>query len=104
MTDEEYVKRSVELAEGWELTCDVFNTYVGIGRWKHILPGIPQVALDVLAAQLVRQVSRTHEIYIGPESIEIRRHIGTYCDEARVYSGDRTLNTLKAIVDSGVLE
>jgi len=93
----DYVKKAVELADGWRLD--------GNGVWPpRPLPGAPfqeatkvQVTLDALAAQLVRQVDAT--VY----SCQVGRGMAQ-CYNSIQQGPDRTMNTIKAIVDSGVLD
>ncbi len=94
MNDQEYICKAVELAEGWE-----------------IAPKINAViALDALAAQLVRQVDkalkdwRCLELFEGHTAVRKFEPLSeTGKDLAACYGEGRTMNTIKAIVDSGVL-
>ncbi len=64
-----------------------------------------QYLLDALAAQLVRQVDALvfYRLIIEPTGVDIESEAtGDRIAEAR--HGDRTMNTIKAIVDSEVLE
>ena len=113
MTD--YIKRAVELADGW-------NWLDGKGKWAIWAPWNDallaysaehiesQWVLDALAAQLVRQVDaiENFELLIRRDVTQL---INVYSeafemDEMIEYSGGhgRTMNTIRAIVDSGVLE
>jgi len=110
VTDNEYVKKAVELA-GWQ------TTRLGNQRVKVFVPweeGIvkdigyidyPHV-LDALAAQLVRQVDAISgiDITIHQTFVDLEQCAdGHWFSIAIPESEDRTMNTIKAIVDSGVL-
>jgi hypothetical protein len=105
MNDQDYIREGAKLANGWKIGSDTFNTYVYFSAWKEILPGLSQPMLDALAAQLVRQVDDTVgyyvDTYIGASVIS-SSHTGESI--ARIMSDDRTMNTIKAIVDSEVLK
>ena len=114
MTDEEYIKAAITLAEGWRL-----NRFDGdlvvidglrLGWPTHRLVDDKVWArpvLDALAAQLVRQVDATNEYlfasaYPGWSSVVPK---GNHSTPLATHEGsDRTMNTLKCIVDSGVLQ
>ena len=106
MTD--YIKKAVELAEGW-----------GFPSESQFLPGSPPIAespsgymgaieatpelLDALAAQLVRQVEGAgYGVCIQYGCVDLTKDMQV----ESTWSGgpDRTMNTIKAIVDSSVLE
>ena len=112
MTDEEIIRRAVELApdcfaiKPWH--DGVFRFVMYAPGWDPVvnftddLNDLPQWFLDALAAQLVRQVDAIH-----PEMLDI------WYDMTRIRTGkerffaegkDRTMNTLRAIVESGVLK
>ena len=96
-----YIKKAVELAEGWD----------DDNEWSRaVLMTQSQRCLDALAAQLVRQVDAlgTVSIMYDDKRIIIRNSqqkdifdIGFY---QRNEVPGRTMNTIKAIIDSGVLE
>ena len=109
-----YIKAAVELADGWRISKGG-DVHAPIDGWPEgfLLPEVGPFAKDALAAQLVRQVDALDGYFVG---------VGCEFDEANraaVYgpkfkachgylisdeSGpDRTMNTIKAIVDSGVL-
>lgn len=95
MNNDDYIRKAVELADGWYIT----HIYDGedIVAWtdrqyppSFVLQSMDRWGLDALAAQLVRQV----------DALE-----GYWVKNICCISGDdRTLNTIKAIVNSGVLE
>lgn len=94
MNDQEYIRKGVELADDvwpWDF-------------WKTGVQDISEMSgleIDALAAQLVRQVDAS-----SPSSVAIY-HGSTqvFADSGftRRKGDDRTMNTIKAIVDSGVL-
>ena len=100
MTDEDYIKQAIELADGWSISEGRFFVppFFNLSTEQ-----LQQSDLDALAAQLVRQVDALGyvEILIFACGTEVRlsgqEHV------ARIASG-RTMNTIKAIVDSGVLK
>ena len=102
MNDEEYVRKAVELADGIEF---------GEAEDQLVIQGetITSVyGLDILAAQLVRQVdgSTRHHVEITHGWAAVRT--GIAYEEIRSisasYGPDRTMGTIRVIVDSGVLE
>ena len=117
----DYIKAAVELADNFEL--DSINAYYwhdpsygegfdGIAVDK----GKPdRWFLDSLAAQLVRQVDALDEDYVVTVGNEMEpKRVVLYGPTFRMWRGrridgdtdgpDRTMNTIKAIVDSGVLK
>ncbi len=113
MTQQDYIKKAVELADGWAL-CDGWFMLPGFRKdvyfdkppdWHDDARQIDQIDLDALAAQLTRQVDAL-AVTIGPTYIGIRdtKEIGMPVVYERTFIGDRTKNTIKAIVDSGVLD
>lgn len=111
MTDKDIIRKAVELADGWcwnwdgAFNADISNQMI-FGRGA-VDP--QQWALDALAAQLVRQVDALHDGWLF-ESYEDRATVIRFdlCGMPRQKwheSGtDRTMNTLRAIVESGVLD
>lgn len=110
MNDQAYIRAGVELADGFSTDEDDFDVYAALSprgqRW-----------LDALAAQLVRQVLATNKTYLI-ETLGRNRDFTTkfffYAEKTGpisddhpdpiVISGkDHTMNTIKAIVDSKVL-
>ena len=111
MNDVEYIKAAVELADGWRLsddaepiiylTNDTNDDYDGMSfmSWSY-----PTWMLDALAAQLVRQVDVLNYLVMVVASKEgtsiVQPDVTFYnpgCNDGR------TINTIKAIVDSEVL-
>ena len=104
-------RKAVELADGWfydetnPRDADVFvATYNGLADVGYIKD---QWVLDALAAQLVRQVDALPDLWVCIEddrtSIQ-HNDDGTVAQLMQMEKPDRTMNTIKAIVDSGVLE
>ena len=102
MTDEEYIRKAVEFIDAGQYPRDHHNQ-----------------ELDVLAAQLVREVDALPDtgpskddgeivvwIEKGATDIIERSTVGVnWCKELLSVRGpNRTMNTIKAIVDSGVLD
>ena len=103
---DDYIKKAVELADGWEAAdSNHIRGPVHPTTWLIVPDGVPQYALDALAAQLVRQVDakggnlivvkQASTTILGANDPPIFKHCS--------YGDDRTMNTIKAIVDSGVL-
>ena len=101
------IRKAVELADGWRNIrgTDVhyvqspFTGLCGLGR-------LSQGEKDALAAQLVRQVDALKiQLFesggVGQALVWKSNHL---IDKTEVRGPDRTLNTIKAIVESGVLE
>ena len=121
MTDEEVIRKAVELAEGFYQEFDIWYLLKGRIRWgenttfssrcSFIDP--PVEMLDALAAQLVRQVEVPGRLRVQVDTgfTAIRKCKSlkngvtpTWVDLHATYGPDRTMNTIHAIVDSGVLE
>ena len=105
MSDQDYIRKAVELADGWEPFNSVAVKCRGDVMWTNLNDEdeTAQVTLDALAAQLVRQV-------VGVDGIEVIVQHGEaalWAFDSMLGSSkgpDRTMNTIKAIVDSGVLD
>ncbi len=101
MKESEYIRAGVELADGWRVNdLDEQVIHCGFGLIQ-VLDCIKPQYLDALAAQLVRQVD------------EAGKEANLYCEvlieecragECMDWPPDRTMNTIKAIIDSGVLK
>jgi len=109
MSDQDYIRKAVELADGWRwagdtwygpmLICDTRIDTLLEDKWRFLL--------DALAAQLVRQVDALECLYIstGHDAAHVIKISGcTHIGLKSVHGPDRTMNTLKAIVDSKVLD
>ena len=103
MTD--YIRKAVELADGWHLNGTVFGT-PNDGPDLDDIKNITQQDLDALAAQLVRQVDAIERWIVDAEcdGTDILDDYDRGSLKAQALGPDRTMNTIKAIVDSGVLE
>jgi len=122
MNDQDYIRKAVDLVDNFDWSDrgyngiwielpdgseELFQTHQGIVVVSH--PYLQQYWLDALAAQLVRQVDAldtpdtveiTHDsVWVGYRS----KNNESWKRTRRTKSRDRTMNTIKAIVDSGVL-
>ena len=113
MTDEEIIRRGVELADGWYVSDGQLYHEFGPSQYEFIatvLSDPDQYLLDGLAAQLTRQVDALGDYHFVSESYGraavIQYKNGNFIPRvvAEVEDKDRTMNTLRAIVESGVLE
>lgn len=106
MNNQDTIRKAVELANGWRIvrTSDIIyvqSPFTGLCRLKELSRG----EKDALAAQLVRQVKSPYAVYQYPigasvvsDDVEDAREI------AKIVGPDRTMNTIKVIVDSEVLK
>ena len=105
MTDDEVIRKAVELADGWSPNWDRGDCHVLCDDYElNVFLPLCQHDRDAIAAQLVRQV----------DAKGYRWHVETDDDGSAVCEGmvvkmmrngdDRTMNTLRAIVESKVLE
>ena len=111
MTD--YIKRAVELAEGFELQGEQETVAGTTAKFVRVPVGFLSVSwstflerpayLDALAAQLVRQVDALDYAYFGTGG-DRAACCGNGTGGLNRKGKDRTMNTIKAIIDSGVLE
>lgn len=109
MTDEEYIRKAVELADGWRVSYHANGEVCTISNQDKLWQiGWCQSQLDALAAQLVRQVDSSP--YRIESDLNGECWIWDSLDSTDGYpletaeGPDRTMNTIKAIVDSGVLD
>ncbi len=107
----DYIRKAVELADGFSFTRpgrgqqkqSLHVDYVGL----YLSDEISDPILDALAAQLVRQVDVLAEFFVDSDrygTAKVWR--GRYENMSRVAKSNgenRTMNTIKVIVDSGVL-
>jgi hypothetical protein len=109
VTDTDYIREGVKLADGFQLTNDERYFSMPHGGYVPTIDECPQQYIDALAAQLVRQVEYAEHIVAVTKEVTQIKHVrdnySTHVHEpvARKSGPDRTLNTIKAIVDSGVL-
>ena len=119
MTD--LIRKAVELADGWDYETDDIEEpvllivtmaggghfdvqFVLEGDWSTDLNGMDQLLLDALAAQLVRQVDALEDYWVCVEDDRATIQCDGIFVDVQHKGPDRTLNTIKAIVDSKVLE
>ena len=106
MQNNELIRKAVELADGFGFMPGDPGCFYVQEPWDELSAVIEepdQWLLDALAAQLVRQVDALG----GHPSIAVyQRHTQVFTDSGffKRKGPDRTLNTIKAIVDSGVLD
>jgi len=97
--DNEYIKAAVELADffSWDEWIEARN--------NNLLTHSGQKFLDALAAQLVRQVDDPYAVWQFPIGVSVSSKDveDARLEIAMVDGPDRTMNTIKVIVDSGVL-
>ena len=107
-----YIRKAVELADGWGLVEKKGRPYALFAPNTRALDCQIRYVRDALAAQLVRQVDALYPdlniqsdfggcTFIYKESTDEDWHEGK-CQAAN--ENDRTMNTIRAIVDSGVLK
>ncbi len=118
MTVRQYIAAAVGLAKGWELThiydgedvITVIEDYPGQTQSEDIvisftLQSPTHVGLDALAAALVRQVDNMPiDFFIEIASWGAAKVWNNGAEGEWVMGDDRSLNSIKAIVDSGVLK
>jgi hypothetical protein len=104
--EQEYIRKAVELADGWEcnehvVTCHhkLLAAPLVAPTWYIICNEAGQIYRDAIAAQLVRQV----------DALTGNRYFDVLVWELKFFpedykGNDRTMNTIKAIVDSAALE
>lgn len=92
---DDLIRKAIELADDWDVSFyDYIDSIFGI-----------TITDDALAAQLVRQVDALgdkchYEVFTNAADTTIKHQLGMM---AASFGKDRTMNTIKAIVDSGVL-
>ena len=113
MNEQDYIRKAVELADGWEWNWS--RPFCNKVDCKYsLVPAnqpMEQWQLDALAAQLVRQVESLpigefpddapSAVYQTPHEVQVWHKKRIVAIAAK---DDRTMNTIRAIVDSGVLE
>ena len=109
LTDEEYIRKGVELVSDdfclHENTGAIF--FHGVPTYPINPVNTPEWFRDALAAQLARQVDATERfaVWAFPAGVEVVEDSDNWVGRVSYSEGDnRTMNTIKAIVDSGVLE
>ena len=107
MNDQDYIRKAVELADGWIVEADKDNrVWVSGPRFSGTIGALTQPDLDTLAAQLVRQVDATeHTVIVHDDWTDFATWQGdAYGCFVATKGPDRTMNTIKIIVDSKCLE
>ena len=100
MNDAWYVQKGVELANGFSYEPNgKFKSYVTGPDMDYEIDVIPAHFKDALAAQLVRQVDASE--YTFSSNVDHGASVGLI---KHIEGQDRTMNTIRAIVDSKVLE
>ena len=103
LTTGDYIRKAVQLADGWHVSSDDCVTTDEFGGLAH--PTESEILLDALAAQLVRQVDAIDAIYVMSYPDKSAVIDDGLLDVVGIHEGpDRTMNTIKAIIDSKVLE
>ncbi len=102
MSDTDYIRKAVELADGF------VPEALQVSGTENLQVGFEeQFFLDALAAQLVRQVDALpeHGVHIYPWDTQVQwRDNCCVAAHGDICANDRTMNTIKAIVDSKVLD
>lgn len=102
--DDEYIRAAVSLAEGWRLQNEILVIHTETNLWMFLDRHVQQI-LDALAAQLVRMVDALPEptpmIIASATAVSVVLPDETFLMEGN--NNGRSMNTIKAIVDSGVL-
>ncbi len=105
MNNQDYVHKAVKLADGWQLTNDEEYVIPPYGGYCPSIMNFERLFFDALAAQLMRQVDALGGIdfdcHVG--RVYLRTWRGFHRNEVEAVGPDRTMNTIKAIVDSDVL-
>ena len=108
LTDNDVIIKAVELADNWLWNWGraFFHEEVQWGQGGTFPDEAEQWHLDILAAQLVRQVDAIGllECDITAVSAWIYCPSNEEATHPAVVGQDRTMNTIRAIVESGVLE
>jgi hypothetical protein len=101
--DDEYIRKAVELADGWYLL-DNGRGFCSFVPERPVNCELPGPFADLLAAQLVRQVDTLEFVFFDSDSGGAGV-VSSARENVALSRGDsRTMNTIKAIVDSGVLK
>jgi len=115
MNDQDYIRKAVELADGWDYSIEdegteyefiylemADGTYWAIDEEHIDLRSLPRIFKDALAAQLVRQVDALDDLI--PLAIHSYESMITKPDSYTLVCDEgRTMNTIRVIVDSEVL-
>lgn len=111
MNDLDYIRKGIELADDWEITLDDEQTK---GPWVIIKTKAMYLEYhsrwpwvrDLLAAQLIRQVDALGflDFDVDGGGVTISCPSNPEFTPIRLWGDDRTMNTIKCIVDSEVLK
>ncbi len=113
-TEQDYIREAVELAVGFScyLAHDQLAYQYGDSQYEFIsteLSSPDQYMLDALAAQLVRQVDALDDYWFDNDKYgscvvdSLGLSVG-FSESPTDVPYDRTMNAIRAIVDSGVLK
>lgn len=105
MNNQDYIRAGVELADGFQLADEGVFFSLPYGGFVPPVKNCPQQYLDALAAQLVRQVDTVAgiEFDVTSRSSSMWSPVEDEFGNCKI-GDDRTMNTIKAIVNSRVLE
>lgn len=105
MTDEDYIRKAVDLL-GWAINGTAFfmapwSLHIGIST---AFTNVEQWELDAIAAELVRQVDLLGGVRFFSAKGYTEFH-GVHTNPLVINGpNDRTMNTIRAIIDSKVLD
>lgn len=119
MKDQDLIRKAFDLADGWEYEIEAVDPdYIYLsaadGTYWHMdeesipLAELPRIFVDALAAQLVRQVDALSKFAVdsdpyGTAKVWERVSGESLSRISKSNDSDRTMNTIRAIVESGVL-
>ena len=109
MNDQDYIRKAVELADGWQ--CHSSFVIISAPLQNTEIEDLGRCHKDALAAQLTRQVESSGDYYVaqyGDGRTSVNQFSGglqlsTSIRPKDISVADRTMSTIKAIVDSGTL-
>jgi hypothetical protein len=103
MNDQDYIRKAVELADAWDVVDrfgeDFIESPEGFGTPTKVND---QTLIDALATQLVRQVDAMDEMLTSTGKGTAGIYQGDKC-LGWASGPDRTMNTIRAVVESGIL-
>ena len=104
MKDQDYIKAGVELADGWVAYDSSFLG--GCYFATHSYSQVPQPVRAALAAQLTEQVDATDDygVYAEPTCTYVWEEDKDDAHQWNHEGPNRSMNTIKAVVDSKVLK
>ena len=106
LSDEQVIRRAVELAPGWSIQDSVVTPPWPLELFRITDVGASPVFLDALAAELVRTVDTLDglRVFTRPALSSVAEEDWPYFEKHASSGPDRTMNTLRAIVESGALD